>query len=118
MDLAGWRNELNEANAAQYGRFQGERYARLRNIVWILGGDVDSEAWNMVQGAVGASGTVKVEARAGRSGAAAPAKTGADQGRSERLKAWVDATRTRIELTVTFEAGRRHLPVVSLKRVA
>jgi len=109
MDLAGWRNELNEANAAQYGRFLGERYARLRNI---------SEAWNMVQGAVGASGTVKVEARAGRSGAAAPAKTGADQGRSERLKAWVDATRTRIELTVTFEAGRRHLPVVSLKRVA
>jgi len=25
---------------------------------------------------------------------------------------------TRIELTITFEAGRRHLPVVTLRRVA
>lgn len=35
----GWRADLNEENAAAYGRFLGERTRRLDNMVWVHGGD-------------------------------------------------------------------------------
>jgi uncharacterized protein DUF4038/collagenase-like protein with putative collagen-binding domain len=40
-DKDGWRFQLNESNAAAYGRFLGERYRRFDNIFWILGGDAN-----------------------------------------------------------------------------
>jgi len=40
-DTAGWRYALNEDNAAVYGSFLAQRYTKLKNIIWILGGDAN-----------------------------------------------------------------------------
>jgi hypothetical protein len=40
-DREGWRYQLTDANARPYGRFLGARYAKMENLVWILGGDAN-----------------------------------------------------------------------------
>ena len=40
-DEEGWRYQLNDDNARQYGRFLGKRYRRYPNVLWILGGDAN-----------------------------------------------------------------------------
>jgi hypothetical protein len=40
-DKEGWRFQLTPENARGYGEFLGKRYARYKNVLWILGGDAN-----------------------------------------------------------------------------
>jgi Protein of unknown function (DUF4038) len=40
-DREGWRYQLTEQNARDYGRFLGRRYRGFKNLVWIVGGDAN-----------------------------------------------------------------------------
>lgn len=40
-DREGWRYQLTDAGAREYGRFLGRRYRGYENLLWILGGDAN-----------------------------------------------------------------------------
>lgn len=50
---------MDEQQAAAYGRFLAERYGRRKNIVWIIGGDIEgsvrTEVWDALATAIKSS---------------------------------------------------------------